>query len=78
MRQHLRFVIAALVLSAGALGSVAVLTPQASAARPGGQFCGGIQGILCPEGLVCVDDPRDDCNPKTGGADCSGICRRGH
>jgi hypothetical protein len=41
----------------------------------GGAFCGGIAGIPCPEGCVCVDDPRDDCNPKRGGADCSGICK---
>src|SRR5262245_40449592 len=40
----------------------------------GGAFCGGIAGIPCPSGCVCVDDPRDDCNPKRGGADCSGIC----
>ena len=35
-------------------------------------MCGGIAGIPCPDGFVCVDDPRDDCDPKTGGADCSG------
>ena len=23
-------------------------------------FCGGIAGIPCPEGQVCVDDPSDD------------------
>lgn len=39
--------------------------------------CGGIAGIQCPVGLLCVDDPRDDCRPRTGGADCSGICIRG-
>ena len=22
----------------------------------------------------CVDDPKDSCDPKSGGADCSGIC----
>ena len=26
-----------------------------------GQFCRRIAGIPCPEGLLCVDDPRDDC-----------------
>ncbi len=26
----------------------------------------------CPLGLVCVDDPRDACNPAV--ADCPGIC----
>ncbi|MGH2614461.1 MAG: hypothetical protein ACRDJC_04430 [Thermomicrobiales bacterium] len=38
--------------------------------------CGGIAGIPCPEGFTCVDDPRDDCDPKRGGADCIGICVR--
>lgn len=36
--------------------------------------CGGIAGLTCPEGLVCVDDPSDSCDPATGGADCLGIC----
>src|SRR5688500_9538844 len=39
-------------------------------------FCGGIAGFACPEGFVCVDDPRDDCDPREGGADCGGVCRR--
>ena len=38
------------------------------------QFCGGIGGFPCPTGFACVDDPRDDCSPLTGGADCTGIC----
>lgn len=42
----------------------------------GGDFCGGIAGIPCPEGFTCVDDPRDDCDPKQGGADCGGVCRK--
>ena len=37
------------------------------------KFCGGSAGLQCPSGLVCVDDPRDDCAPPTG-ADCGGIC----
>lgn len=37
-------------------------------------FCGGIAGIACPEGLTCVDDPSDSCDPKAGGADCGGYC----
>jgi hypothetical protein len=44
--------------------------------RASGEFCGGIAGTPCPEGNVCVDDPRDDCDPKQGGADCGGICRK--
>ena len=37
--------------------------------------CGGFLGTLCPEGMVCVDDPSDNCDPRNGGADCIGICR---
>ena len=39
-------------------------------------FCGGIAGFPCPAGSTCVDDPKDDCDPATGGADCAGICVR--
>jgi hypothetical protein len=38
------------------------------------QACGGIAGIRCPQGKICVDDPTDDCDPERGGADCPGIC----
>src|SRR6185369_433859 len=38
------------------------------------QFCGGIAGLQCPDGFECVDNPRDNCDPKKGGADCGGIC----
>jgi hypothetical protein len=38
------------------------------------RFCGGFAGIPCPPGLICRDDPRDDCDPNNGGADCGGIC----
>ncbi|MFE8601606.1 hypothetical protein [Archangium violaceum] len=41
-----------------------------------GDFCGGIAGIPCAKGYACVDDPRDNCDPDQGGADCGGICRR--
>src|SRR5262245_37563125 len=40
------------------------------------QACGGIAGKPCPQGEVCVDDPNDSCDPKTGGADCTGTCRK--
>jgi len=36
--------------------------------------CGGFAGLLCPDGLECVDDPDDGCDPGAGGADCPGIC----
>lgn len=36
--------------------------------------CGGFAGLACPDGLVCVDDPDDACDPQNGGADCIGIC----
>ena len=39
-------------------------------------FCGGIANIPCPGNLVCIDDPRDNCCPQTGGADCGGVCVR--
>jgi hypothetical protein len=46
------------------------------------QLCGGFAGIHCActcedtseEGPICLDDPSDKCDPKTGGADCAGIC----
>jgi hypothetical protein len=38
------------------------------------RLCGGIAGIPCPGAARCIDNPRDDCDPKQGGADCSGIC----
>ncbi|EFQ25858.1 hypothetical protein CGRA01v4_14262 [Colletotrichum graminicola] len=36
--------------------------------------CGGFPGTKCPDGKICVDDPRDDCIPGKGGADCIGLC----
>lgn len=38
------------------------------------QPCGGIAGFPCPKGQFCVDDPRDECDPAQGGADCIGLC----
>ena len=41
---------------------------------PAPQTCGGVAGIPCSDGMKCVDDPSDDCDPKQSGADCPGIC----
>jgi len=50
-----------------------VATPSAEAGR---QACGGFAGLECPNpNQICVDDPRDNCDPKTGGRDCIGVCR---
>ncbi|KAF3045530.1 hypothetical protein E8E12_009295 [Didymella heteroderae] len=39
------------------------------------KLCGGFAGFKCSApGQVCLDDPRDGCSPKTGGADCGGLC----
>jgi hypothetical protein len=35
--------------------------------------CGGLAGEVCPDDQLCVDAP-DDCDPRAGGADCSGAC----
>ncbi|KAH8912350.1 hypothetical protein BR93DRAFT_922315 [Coniochaeta sp. PMI_546] len=37
-------------------------------------ICGGLVARSCKKGEKCVDDPRDDCDVKEGGADCSGVC----
>jgi hypothetical protein len=42
---------------------------------PNAQACGGIAAIKCPNDQVCVDDPRDSCDPTSGGADCQGTCK---
>lgn len=36
--------------------------------------CGGFQGLECPKGQQCFDEPTDSCDPASGGADCTGIC----
>ncbi|MBL8950175.1 MAG: hypothetical protein JNK82_05325 [Myxococcaceae bacterium] len=36
--------------------------------------CGGFAGLQCNANELCVDDPRDDCDPENGGADCGGVC----
>jgi hypothetical protein len=59
---------ACLAAAAGA----AIASKAACPAR--GESCGGVANIACPAGQVCVDDPADDCEPRTGGSDCSGVC----
>jgi hypothetical protein len=39
--------------------------------------CGGFGGLQCPDGMTCVDDPSDSCDPMKGGADCMGSCIKG-
>lgn len=36
--------------------------------------CGGLLGLPCGDGQICVDDPADDCDPEQGGSDCIGVC----
>jgi len=35
---------------------------------------GGYFGIPCPEGLICVEDPADGCDPELGAVDCNRVC----
>ena len=58
---------------AAAAGTGVLHDGECEPPAPGG-FCGGIAGIQCPEGQVCVDDGNDDCDPLLGGADCGGVC----
>lgn len=40
-----------------------------------GGFCGGFAALPCADkNQICVDDPRDNCDPKNGGADCGRVC----
>ena len=68
------FVIAILAITSSVLvtGSATTFADPPKKGAP----CGGVTGIPCPQGCVCVDDRSDDCNPKRGGADCPGICKR--
>ena len=77
MKSAIRSVFAAAVLAVIFAGGVVLSSPaMAKPGRCNGQFCGGFAGIPCPDGFTCVDNPCDNCNPKTGGADCGGVCRR--
>ena len=83
MRRVLFAVLAMAAITVAGLGVVTLMTPSAEAVGcpPASGpytniFCGGIAGIECPGNLVCIDDPRDNCCPQTGGADCGGVCAR--
>ncbi len=39
-----------------------------------GQPCGTIAGLVCAAGLTCLYDAAAGCDPRDGGADCSGLC----
>jgi hypothetical protein len=42
-------------------------------------MCGGFAGFKCADQTqMCLDDPRDDCDPMQGGADCAGLCITPH
>jgi hypothetical protein len=60
-------------LAGGAVFLAVSRRGSAQVATPGG-MCGGLAGLPCPDGFVCVEDPSDSCDPVAGGADCSGIC----
>ncbi|KAJ4392088.1 hypothetical protein N0V93_005709 [Gnomoniopsis smithogilvyi] len=54
--------------------NVCIADPKPRCAVPDGA-CGGFAGLECTNPAdVCVDDPRDDCDPLQGGADCIGVC----
>jgi len=56
-------------------GQVCVIAPGCRQVCVYPVFCGGFAGIPCEQkGAICVDDPRDDCDPKKGGSDCGGLC----
>lgn len=46
--------------------------------QPVPQMCGGFAGLTCPDGYLCADDPNDNCDPNSGGADCPGLCVPGN
>jgi hypothetical protein len=56
-------------------GTVCQLNEQGGAECVlGGPFCDGIAAVQCPGIGECIDDPTDNCDPTSGGADCGGVC----
>ena len=81
MKKVLLAGLAAAALAVVGLVAVTLTTPSAQAVGcpPANGpitniFCGELANIECPGNLVCVDDPRDNCCPQLGGADCGGVC----
>jgi hypothetical protein len=62
----------------GASGQDASAPPGKSAAGAKKHLpCGGPSVIQCPQGLSCVDDPGDKCDPTKDGLECPGKCVAG-
>ena len=40
-----------------------------------GRPCGGPSQLTCREGLICVDNPGDNCDPTRDGLKCPGTCK---
>jgi len=57
-------------------GKIWTLLDNRWQAAPEYAQCGGFAGPYTCGGdaMECQDDPRDDCDPQNGGADCGGIC----
>jgi hypothetical protein len=51
-----------------------VIKPHKPTPGGHGARCGGLAPFPCYKGLVCIDEPNDSCDPKKGGADCTGVC----
>ncbi|MBX7115300.1 MAG: hypothetical protein K1X64_13305 [Myxococcaceae bacterium] len=62
------------IFAAGCDPTTSVLGRQ-SAVKVEAGACGGLAGLQCPTGQICVDDPSDGCDLASGGVDCMGICK---
>ncbi len=62
------------VLEASSVSTSSAESSVISSSVSSRKMCGGIAAFPCGSGEVCIDDPSDSCDPKNGGADCSGIC----